>query len=519
MAVSDDLKTIAEKHPVTPFNAKAMTLFPERINGKATVLFSAHTDGGVAKMTIAQAKNISDFWSPKFWDTWHAKIDTHEIKNIRRDNYDHVEVGAPPLKTKKGWLVIYSHIQNYFPGTNRRPLFGIEALLLDLKDPRKIIGRTSVPLLTPEEYYEKIGLVPNIIFPSGAILEKDIITLYYGAADTVCCVATINTKELLKKLLKSDDRIMCVRAKENPIIIPRQENAWESRSTFNPAAIYLEKKVHIVYRAMSEDNTSVCGYASSKDGVHIDYRSPSPIYSPRESFEQKRVPGGNSGCEDPRLTKIGDKIYMLYTAFDGINPPKVALTSILESDFLSKKWNWTKPIIISPHDFDDKDAVLFPEKYKGNYIIIHRIGDDIDFALVPNLDFKITKELEESRWITPRPGWWDSRKVGAAAPPLKTKEGWILLYHGVSHDSIYRVGAVLLDLKNPKKIIGRTDHPIFEPETVYEKNGDVSNVVFPCGAVLIKNDIFIYYGGGDKVTGVATIKLKEIMRMLKTSSN
>jgi predicted GH43/DUF377 family glycosyl hydrolase len=329
-------------------------------------------------------------------------------------------------------------------------------------------------------------------------------------------LATINTAALLTKLLKSGKPARLTRAKENPIIIPDPKHSWESKATFNPGAIYLNGKVHLIYRAMSEDNTSVLGYATSQDGVRIDYRSPQPIYLPRELFEQKLTPG-NSGCEDPRLTKIEDKIYMTYTAFDGKNLPRVALTSIKEEDFLEQKWNFTKPVLISPPDIDDKDACVFPEKINGKYFIIHRSGNDIDSAFSPTLNFDGQTWIEEYRWISPRTGMWDSRKIGIAAPPIKTKKGWVLFYHGVSEeDGFYRVGALLLDLADPKKIIARSDEPILEPETNYEKEGQMPNVVFPCGAVLFEENFFLYYGGADKVVGVATISQEKLLKNLES---
>ena len=110
---------------------------------------------------------------------------------------------------------------------------------------------------------------------------------------------------------------------------------------------------------------------------------------------------------------------------------------------------------------------------------------------------------------------WDSRKVGVGAPPIKTKAGWVLFYHGISdEDGVYRVGAILLDIKDPTKIIARSDRPIFEPETDYEKKGQISNVVFPCGAVLIDETFYVYYGGGDGVVGVATIKSMKLIKNL-----
>ncbi|MEM2921409.1 MAG: hypothetical protein QXF26_03735, partial [Candidatus Bathyarchaeia archaeon] len=279
-------------------------------------------------------------------------------------------------------------------------------------------------------------------------------------ADIVCCVAFIDLKLLQGKLLHKIEMQKFVRAKENPIIVPKL--SWESKATFNPVAIYLDGRVHIVYRAMSDDNTSVLGYAYSKDGIHIDYRHPEPIYVPREEFELKQQPG-NSGCEDPRLTVIGERIYMCYTAFNAKDSPRVALTWIKVDDFLNMKWNWARPVLISPPGLMDKDACIFPEKVRDpgtgeeKYLIIHRIGDDIDSALTSSLDFDGETWIEEYRWITPKKGSWDAVKNGVAAPPLKTKEGWILLYHGVDEELTYRVGAVLLNPRNPLEVIARTD--------------------------------------------------------------
>ena len=106
-------------------------------------------------------------------------------------------------------------------------------------------------------------------------------------------------------------------------------------------------------------------------------------------------------------------------------------------------------------------------------------------------------------------------KVGISAPPIKTKHGWLLLYHGISKSHhTYRVGAVLLDLKDPAIVLSRMADPIFEPEEQYEKVGVVNNVVFPCGMVEKAGLLYIYYGGADKVVGVATIELDIILRAL-----
>lgn len=516
VAISKDLKKIDEKHLVTPFNAKAMTLFPKRINGKIVVMFSYHTDNPPAKVTFAHLDKISDLWNPVFWEKWQIDLEKHTL-DLRRNPYDHIEVGAAPIYTKYGWLLIYSHIQNYFPSPEKLDrIFGIEAVLFDKNDITKIIGRTRGPFLVPTESYELSGYISNVIFPSGALLEKDTLSVYYGAADTTTCVANVNINDFVLSMERGvENDFYFKRFSKNPIIIPNKDHPWESKGTFNPAAILLKGKVHILYRTFSNDNTSFIGYASSKDGFNIDERLADPVYIPREDFENKKISNGNSGCEDPRLTKLGKNIYICYTAFDTIGPPRVAISSITEKDFLAKKWNWEKPTLITPAGFDDKDTCIFPQKLKEGYFILHRVGNEMCGDYVHSLDFKNESVKKCIRIIGPRINTWDSSKVGISAPPVKTKYGWLLLYHGVSKShNTYRVGALLLDLKDPAIVLARSTDPIFEPQEEYEKIGIVNNVVFPCGMVVKNKLLYIYYGGADTVTGVATMKIDVILKAL-----
>lgn len=516
VAVSKDLKKIEEKHFVTPFNAKAMTLFPERINGKIVVIFSANTDSPPSHTVFAYLDKIEDLWSAKFWEKWQRDKDAHII-DLKRIPDDHVEIGAPPIKTKYGWLLIYSHIQNYFKQDGHLPtVFGIEALVLDLKDPKKIVARTSGPMLVPEELYEVSGYIENVVFPSGALLNKDVLTIYYGAADTTICAFNVNFTDLMGTMHPdTKDAFSFKRFSKNPILLPKSENAWEAQAVFNPAVISLEGKMHILYRAMSMDNTSTVGYASTENGFDVTERLSVPIYVPRADFEQKKIPGGNSGCEDPRLTKIGDRIYICYTAYDGIGPPRVAVSSIKEEDFLKKEWNWTEPELLTPRDIDDKDTCILPEKFKDGYCIMHRVSSEICADYIESLDFANDTVKKCIRIAGPRRNMWDSSKVGIAGPPIKTKYGWLLLYHGVSKShNTYRVGALLLDLKDPAIVLARSADPIFEPKEDYEKFGIVNNVVFPCGMALKDGVLFIYYGGADKVVGVATMELDVILKAL-----
>lgn len=516
LAITKDFKNIIAKHLVTPFNAKAMAIFPSKINGKIMAILTVNTDNPPARIGIASFDREEQIWSQEYWENWYLSLDNHSI-HLERSPSDHLEVGAPPIKTKFGWLLIYSHIQNYF---SPPAVFGIEAVLLDLKDPRKIIAKTDKPLMVPTEEYEKYGRVVNIVFPTGALVKGANLNIYYGSADTVGSVASVRLSDLMDDLLsRSFEVIRFERFAYNPILSAISSHPWEAKSVFNPAAIYADSKFHLLYRAISEDNTSTMGYAGSNDGFHIEERLQEPVYIPRETFELKTEARVNSGCEDPRLTQIGDTLYMCYTAYDGKNSPRVALTSIPMTDFLAKRFNWAKPILISPPNIDDKDAAIFPRKIGGKYAILHRMGISIWLDFVDDLNFGDNKWLGGKILMSPR-AESDSRKIGIAGPPIETKDGWLLIYHGISRekDNHYHLRAALLDLEDPTRIIVRTKNPIFEPETLYEKVGDVPNVVFSNGAVVVGDKLFVYYGGADKVIGVATIKMSELMEKLKAEA-
>jgi predicted GH43/DUF377 family glycosyl hydrolase len=508
VAITDDLKTVAEKHLVTPFNAKAMSLFPVRVNGKIAAVLTVNTDRPPTKICLALFERIEDIWSEAYWTRWHADLANHVI-DIDMNERDRIEVGAGPLRAKEGWLLFYSYIYN---SLSPPAIFGVQALLLDAANPQKIIGEVKRPFLVPEEEYEHYGRVPYVVFPSGAVVRRFIVDIYYGAADTTSCVVSVKLPELIEELLLIAGR-QFRRFEGNPVVVPDAGHPWESKATFNPAAIFEAGRVHLLYRAMSDDNTSVLGYASSEDGMHFRERLPEPVYAPREDFERKLVPGGNSGCEDPRLTKLGDMIYMCYTAFDGKNSPRVALTSITASDFLKKNWNWSKPVLISPPGQDDKDAALFPQKIKGKFVFLHRLGADIWIDFVDSLDFSGGKKfLSGEILMRPRDTAWDSKRIGIAGPPTLTEHGWLLLYHGISkRTGHYSVRAALLDLKDPRKILYRTHDSLLDPKMPYEKEGIVPNVTFPCGSVIVNGQLFVYYGGADKVVCVATVDLKALI--------
>ena len=304
------------------------------------------------------------------------------------------------------------------------------------------------------------------------------------------------------------------RCAKNPILKPISEHYWESAWVFNPAAIYLEGKIHIIYRAMSWDNVSSLGYARfSSDGHTLEERTKFPIYSPRASFEARNIfsrENANVGCEDPRITLVDDRIVMCYTAASDTGEPRVALTSIKKRDFLAGKWDWKYPALISPPGIGDKNAAVIP--LSGNrYVFFHRIFPGVWTHTRSSMNFKNGEYLSGNLVLRPRDGMWDSWKTGICCAPLKCQYGWLLLYHGISSENnVYRLGAAILDADNPGKIICRSINPIFEPEEDYEFSGQVPNVVFSCGAVVVDDRLLVYYGAADAVVCLAVCDVKEL---------
>ncbi len=329
-------------------------------------------------------------------------------------------------------------------------------------------------------------MVPDVVFPSGAMVRGKRLHMYYGAADTTCCGASIRLSALTGIMLSKAPILKLKRAFENPVLTPVKDHDWESKAVFNPAAVYLDGKVHILYRAMSEDNTSTFGYAMSSDGVHIDYRAPDPVYTPREPFEQKLTPGGNSGCEDPRLTIIGDRIYLFYTAYDGRNPPRVATTSISTQDFINVAGNGRNRSS-SPRLSTITRTLRLPRRNQRQHICVHRLGNDIDYDYCTNLDRRVPaiSALTNITWIAPRKGWWDGVKVGAAAPPVKNGRR---LDNALSRRFRRQCLPGRSGASRPERP-GKSALPDLLPDfrtgNTLRKRRAGANVVFPCGNVII----------------------------------
>lgn len=328
------------------------------------------------------------------------------------------------------------------------------------------------------------------------------------------------SKGLKKKKLPTELK----RDPHNPIIEPRLY-PWESKATFNPSAFETNGKVHLIYRAIGDNDSSVLGYAASNDGYNISERLPYFIYQryfikPNLSVSPiNYLSGGgwNGGCEDPRLTLLDDTVYMLYTAFDGWGSVRIALTSIRLKDFENKKWNWKNPVLISPLNEMHKNWVLFPEKINGKFAILHSISPNIMIDYFDSLD-----ELDGGKFIHSihnRDALWASPNKfvrGAGPAPIKTRYGWLVLYHAIEKNDSgrYKLWAMILDSKNPTKVLYDSNQSILEPDLWYENEGYKGGVIYACGAVVKNGELFVYYGGADKVSCVATVDLNKFLQEL-----
>ncbi|HJH27488.1 MAG TPA: glycosidase, partial [Methanophagales archaeon] len=249
----------------------------------------------------------------------------------------------------------------------------------------------------------------------------------------------------------------------NPILKPKPENDWESENVFNPAMVYDKCLFHLLYRGIGRDGISRIGYAVSIDGFDF-FRFDKPVFSPKRILEPR-------GCEDPRVVKIGDVFYMTYTAFSerGVRIGLAATGTFVQWERYRIEWK----------EMNNKDTVLFPEKIGGKYVLLHRpmLGEHMSIWIAYSDDL-IEWYGQREIMAHGEEGSWESEKIGAGAQPIKTEKGWLLLYHGVDEDKVYRLGAAMLSLEDPSKLLYRHPEPIFEPETDYEIRGEVPNVVF-----------------------------------------
>jgi predicted GH43/DUF377 family glycosyl hydrolase len=332
----------------------------------------------------------------------------------------------------------------------------------------------------------------------------------------------------------------------NPILSPNLVCPWESLSVTNPGAWYDRDTgvVTMLYRCADHDAgyTRRIGLAVSRDGYSFERVSDKPVLSPCEDAWDA------GAVEDPRIIKMGDWYYVTYVGYPEWqgqvyipkeDRPDIWVWPKYPEEFPDHlKWRGVRTGLALTRDFrtfkrvgpithpraDDRDLVIFPEKIGGKFWRLHRPGWrgpkwglDAPAMWVGTADDLMWWPEDETKIMAQAKYPWEGRKIGANTPPLKTPEGWIVLYHGVSpEDRYYRIGAMLLGLNDPSVILHRTPEWIMEPTEEFETKGLYNGVVFPCGAVVIDGKLFTYYGCGDKHVGLATCSLGELVDHLLT---
>ncbi|MBK8498238.1 MAG: pesticidal protein Cry7Aa [Flavobacteriales bacterium] len=334
------------------------------------------------------------------------------------------------------------------------------------------------------------------------------------------------------------------------VVLDKSNQGFENAGALNPACIRVGKEVHMFYRAVRHGNYSTIGHCILNGPRIVAMRADKPLMIPEHAHESQ-------GIEDPRIVKIGDLYYMTYTVYDRMNALGAYATSkdlktFIKHPVITPKFTYRefKKLIDCCPDLNqkylfhykmlkehglgedmadkllvwDKNLMFFPRKINGRFALLHRIHPGIQLVL-----FDDPKELDRKFWedylmdlnrhivmdpLLPH----ESSHIGGGAPPIETAEGWLLIYHSAEdtpHGFVYHACAALLDRDDPLKVIGRLKRPLISPREPYEKEGYVKNIVFPSGAVVFDDDLYIYYGAADERVAVASVDLPALLEQLK----
>lgn len=334
-----------------------------------------------------------------------------------------------------------------------------------------------------------------------------------------------------------------IQIKKEGILLKKTKLSFENDSVLNPAIMQEGNTVNMLYRAVRSGNYSTIGYAKFEGPIKLLQRNNTPLIIPFLDEESK-------GVEDARIVKIDGVYYITYIAYNGINALGALVTStdlltferhgIIVPKFTFDEFKrlaecnnlvnakYFRHVRHFKHDEEiflwDKDVMFFPRKINGKLAFLHRIRPGIQLVLINNLE-ELTKEFwseyflhfNEHIILDPVGTNHESGFIGGGCPPIETELGWLLIYHGVfdtSEGYIYSAAAALLDIDNPTKVLARLVDPLFAPELEYEKNGVVSNVVFPTGTALFDDTLYIYYGAADKCIACASMSLKALLQEL-----
>ncbi len=333
------------------------------------------------------------------------------------------------------------------------------------------------------------------------------------------------------------------------IILDKTDNGFENEGVFNPACCRVGNRVHLFYRAVRKGNYSTIGYCQLDGPLEVIKRHNTPILFPEKKYESQ-------GLEDPRIVKIEDNWYMTYSVYDKVNVmgayavsgdlKKFKKANVITPKFTYREYKHLVECstnlnekyyyhynLFKRHGLGselsrklyiwDKNLMLFPRKINGKFALLHRIYPGIQIVYFDDFR-KLTAgfwedylmKLDQHIVMDPELPH-ESSHIGGGAPPIETEHGWLLIYHAAEDTAagfIYHACAALLDKNNPVREISRLKFPLISPEQTWEKFGVVKNIIFPSGALVFGEDLFIYYGAADERVAVASVKLPELLSHL-----
>src|ERR1700741_3939632 len=295
----------------------------------------------------------------------------------------------------------------------------------------------------------------------------------------------------------ADDTSKFRRLSDRPVLSPTGSD-WQSAGTFNPAVVPRSGKIVMLYRAQDTNGTSRIGYAESGDGIDFARRA-RPVLTPETDYEK------DGGVEDPRLVEINGVYYLTYT---GYNRRDAQLCLAVSRDLL----HWERKGILLPAYKGNwnagwtKAGAILNEKIQQKYWMywLGTLSDHTDqMGLSYSTDLLHWTEATATPVLPGRPGKFDSRVVEPGPPPILTADGIVLVYNGADDKLVYRTGIAVFDRQDPRKVLYRSEEPVFAPELEWERVGQVPGVVFVEGLLAAKSRYLLYYGGADKYVGVA----------------
>ena len=334
---------------------------------------------------------------------------------------------------------------------------------------------------------------------------------------------------------------------DNPIVRPGKYD-WRKVVVFNPGIIKDKGKIYMYERTAGNLRPFICyiGMLESDDGIYFRHPFDHPVFTPE-------MAGSKYGSvQDPRIVKIEDSYYMTYAyrpyAWSS-HPTGIGVPESFQTDFpgfdgdpvknqtrsgiaiSNDLYHWEHHVWATPVELDDRDVILFPEKINGRYAMLRRplqyTGEHYGTEKA-GIWISYSDDLEnwDSTQLIIKPEYsWENLRIGGSLPPIRTPEGWLVIYHGVeminegNNTVIYRTGAMLLDMNDPARVLKRSKRFIMEPETYYEKFGlYIPNVIFPTGGYVENNILNLYYGVCDTAIALASIEIDELLEFIDANA-